>query len=124
MDSKVSVYIHHHGDFTPHPNVKYVGGEVDVINDFDTDLLSFRDLDEFVAKYKYDPNDLVYFKNDGRTSKSGTRLLFDDNTVREKVEIHGTLGRIDLYVDHYELEEVIDCPQSRGEHGRFGLVFA
>ena len=53
----------------------------------------------------------MYFKNDGRSFKSGTRLLFDDNTVREMVEIHRPLGRIDLYVDHYELEEVIDCPQ-------------
>ena len=51
----MSVYIHHHDDFTPHLNVKYVGGEVDVIYYFDTDLLSFRDLDEFAAKYKYDP---------------------------------------------------------------------
>ena len=111
MDSKVCVYVHHHGYFTPHPNVKYVGGEVDLIEDFDTDLLCFRDLDEFAASYKYDPSDLVYFKNDGRTFKSGLRLLFDDNTVREMVEISRPLGRIDLYVDHYELDEVIDGPQ-------------
>ncbi|KAL8112935.1 hypothetical protein AgCh_020304 [Apium graveolens] len=50
--SKVHLYIHHHGDFTPIPNVKYVGGEVDVLEDFDTDLLSFRHLDEFAGKFR------------------------------------------------------------------------
>ena len=56
MDSKVSVHVHHHGDFTPHPNVKYVGAEVDVIEDFDTDLLCFRDMEEFAANLIWNKN--------------------------------------------------------------------
>ncbi|KAL8144883.1 hypothetical protein AgCh_003185 [Apium graveolens] len=94
--SKVHLYIYHHGDFTPIPNSKYVGGEVDVLEDFDTDLLSFRHLDEFAGKFRYHPSELVYFKTDGKTWENGTRLLFDDNSVREMVEIHRGLGRIDL----------------------------
>lgn len=113
MDSLVTICIHHYGDFGPEPNPKYIGGEVEVINGFDNDLLSFRDLDDFAVKCHYSLSDLVYFKNDGTTFENGVRLLFDDNTAREVVDIHKPLWRrvIDLYIDHYKLDEVIDLPQ-------------
>lgn len=113
MDSFVTIRIHHHGEFGPEPNPKYIGGEVEEINRFDTDLLSFRDLDMFAVKYHYSPSDLVYFKKDGTTFENAIILLYDEKTVREMVNIHRPLGLrvIDLYVDHYELYEVIDLPQ-------------
>lgn len=62
--STTTVYLHHHSDFTSPPNVKYLGGKVKVIFNFYTDIMSFRDLEEFGKKYCYDANSLVYFKCD------------------------------------------------------------
>ena len=44
------LYLYHHGNFSPPPSVKYMGGKVEVIHDFDSDTLSFRDLEEFTKK--------------------------------------------------------------------------
>lgn len=42
------------------------------------------------------------------------RFLFDDKTVREMVDIHKPNGEIDLYVDHYDLDKVIDASERLG----------
>ncbi|WOG86990.1 hypothetical protein DCAR_0206209 [Daucus carota subsp. sativus] len=108
MESLISIYVHHHGELSHVPKVEYKGGKVDFILGFDTDVFSFRDLDDFAEKYGYSPTDLVYFQTSGMSIEGGVKLLYDDNTVREMVDIHKPLGRIDLYVDHYEFDEVID----------------
>ncbi|KAL1808584.1 hypothetical protein ACET3Z_025574 [Daucus carota] len=47
--------------------------------------------------------------------EDGVKLMYDDSTVREMIEIHRTLGRLDLFVDHYEIDEVIDLPHESDE---------
>lgn len=47
MSTYVTICLQHHGDFTTGPNMNYVGGMVELIPDFDTDLLCFRDLEDF-----------------------------------------------------------------------------
>ncbi|KAL8155488.1 hypothetical protein AgCh_000758 [Apium graveolens] len=116
MDSSVTIYIHHHGDFEHKPKPKYVGGVVEVIPGFDSDLFSFRDLDDFAVKCGYAKSDLVYFKNDGLTFESGMRLLYDDSTVRAMVDIHKPIGKINLYIDHYDVDEVIDNQGDENEN--------
>ncbi|XP_074338078.1 uncharacterized protein LOC141675268 [Apium graveolens] len=125
MDSSVTIYIHHHGDFEHKPKPKYVGGDVEVIPGFAPDLFSFRDLDDFAVKCSYAKSDLVYFKNDGLTFESGMRLLYDDSTVRAMVDIHKPIGKINLYIDHYDVDEVIDNQEDEndnegGEYGNQG----
>ncbi|XP_074365144.1 uncharacterized protein LOC141706232 [Apium graveolens] len=125
MDSSVTIYIHHHGDFEHKPKPKYVGGDVEVIPGFDPDLFLFRDLDDFAVKCGYAKSDLVYFKNDGLTFESGMRLLYDDSTVRAMVDIHKPIGKINLYIDHYDVDEVIDNQEDEndnegGEYGNKG----
>lgn len=107
-----TLYLYHHGDFSPPPNVKYMGGKVEVIHDFDSDTLSFRDLEEFAKKYDYDVNSLVYFKCDGHSFKQGTRVVYDDISVRDLIALCKPHGKIELYVDHFNLDELIDVPPS------------
>lgn len=47
MNTCVSLHIHHHGKFTELPKCDYIGGWVDVIEKYDTDLSCFRDLDDW-----------------------------------------------------------------------------
>lgn len=109
MESFVIIYVHHHDDLVHAPKVEYKGGKVDVIPAFDTDIFSFRDLDDFAKDFEYDPSDLVYFQT-GMCIDDGVKLLYDDSTIREMVDIHKPLGMIDLYVDHYSCDEVINSP--------------
>ncbi|KAL8113628.1 hypothetical protein AgCh_020812 [Apium graveolens] len=117
-----TIYLHHHGDFTPPPTVTYVGGRTEVIKDFDSDLLSFRDLEDFAIKYEYDVNALVYFKCDGHNFKDGTRLIYDDVSVRDLVALSKPYGRIDLYVDHFDLDELVDVPHTPKQSNKIASV--
>lgn len=110
--SSTTLYLYHHGDFTPAPNISYRGGKVEVIPDFDCDTLSFRDLDEFAEKYSYDSNSLVYFKCDGHSFMKGTRVVYDDVSVRDLVDLCKPYGKIELYVDHFNLDDLIEVPKS------------
>ena len=107
-----TLYLHHHGDFTPPPNVTYIGGKVEIIPNYDSKVLSFSVIEEFPAKYAYDANSLVYFKCDGHTFSKGTRLIYDDTSVSDLVELCKPYGRIELYVDHFELDELVDVPNT------------
>ncbi|KAL8099046.1 hypothetical protein AgCh_031661 [Apium graveolens] len=107
-----TLYLHHHGDFTSPPTITYVGGKIEVITEFDSDLMSFRDLEDFAQKYDYDVNSLVYFKCDGFSFSEGIRVIYDDGSVRDLVDLSKPYGRIDLYVDHFNLDDLIDVPQT------------
>ncbi|KAL8149914.1 hypothetical protein AgCh_006790 [Apium graveolens] len=115
MSSFVTIYLHHHGDLTSPPNVSYIGGKVETLHNVDTDVFSFRDLDDFAVKYDYDPSALVYFKSDGSSFRNGVSLLYDDDTVREMVELHKPYGKISLFVDHFELDNLVDMPTTPTE---------
>lgn len=107
MYSLVTINLHHHEHFG-------LCCQREVITEVDTYIFTFRDLDDFAIKYAYNFTDLVQFKNDGVTFESGMRFLFDDKTVREMVDIHKPNGEIDLYVDHYDLDKVIDASERLG----------
>lgn len=65
--STVNIELHHHGKFLDYPECYYIGGNIEVLNDIDTDLLSFRDLENWAKLYKYNSNCLMYLKNDGHS---------------------------------------------------------
>lgn len=114
--SITTVYLHHHGELTSPPNeVKYLGGKVDVIPNFDTDVMSFRDLEEFAKKFCYDANSLMYYKSDGHSFSGGTSLVYDDISIRDLIALSKPYGKIELYVDHFDLDELIDVPHTPKE---------
>ena len=99
MSTRANVYIHHHGnlDIT---KPSYHGGKVDTIN-LDTNEFSFRDLEDFSKKFDYDLIALVYYKTNGHDFSDGMKIMYDDESVREVVNVSMPYGKIDLYIDHY-----------------------
>ena len=52
---------------------------------FETNSLSFCNLEELAEKYGYNMDYIVYFKIDDRTTNKGVRVVYSDNTVRDLV---------------------------------------
>lgn len=73
-------------------------------------------MEEFVEKYSYNPGSIVYFKSDEKSFKNGLRVLYDDDTVREMVELHKLHGKISLFVDHFELDNLVDMPTTPNQN--------
>ncbi|XP_063942943.1 nonsense-mediated mRNA decay protein 2-like [Daucus carota subsp. sativus] len=111
----ITVEINHHGSFhNDARNPRYIGGYVDVIKEFDADTLSFRDLGEFAEKFNYNPESLAHFKRDGKNMSSGMRLLYDDESIRDCIEVSKPYGKIELYIDHW-LDEGENVDNDRGK---------
>lgn len=75
------------------------------------EIFFFCNFEEFVEKYNYDSNVLIYFKTDGHSFKKETMLADDDNSVRKLVKLCKPYGRMYLYVDQFDLDELIDVPK-------------
>lgn len=88
MSTLATVEVNHHGEFVPQPECVYIGGKCDVVDNVDTDTLSFRDLDDWAAMFNYSPESLIYFKNNGHDYTDGIRMLYDDNSVRDMVSVY------------------------------------
>ena len=111
----ITVEINHHGSFhNDARNPRYIGGYVDVIKEFDADTLSFRDLGEFAEKFNYNPESLAHFKRDGKNMSSGMRLLYDDESIRDCIEVSKPYGKIELYIDHW-LDEGENVGNDKGK---------
>ena len=106
--SKIDVFVHHHGYFARPPNgtIQYVGGKIDQVYE-DTETLCFNDLEHYAVAFDYDRGySLVYFQSDGHSFEKDVRVLSDDATMKELIEICEPFGRIDMFVDHFDLEEL------------------
>lgn len=102
----IKVYLHYDGEFSPKTFMgqdNYIGGVIDVF-EIDTDLFSFRDLEEFSQTYDYGKNALVYFQADGDSFKNGLRVLYDDESVRDMIKVCSPFSAIHLYVDDKKIE--------------------
>ena len=54
MDGHIDVYLHHGGTLVTEPELKYIGGDVQIVEDFDIDFLSI-----ITVKY-FNKKNLVY----------------------------------------------------------------
>ncbi|WOH13968.1 hypothetical protein DCAR_0933482 [Daucus carota subsp. sativus] len=99
MSSLMNIEVNHHGKFPPQPLCYYIGGKCDLIPNVDTDLLSFRDLDDWAIQFGYNSESLVYFKTNGHDFSNGVRVLYDDGSIRDMVGVCSQYGKIEVYVD-------------------------
>ena len=107
---KIDVFVHHRGYFAHPPNgtIQYVGGDVDRVME-DTDTMCFADLEDYsVAFDYYRGNSLVYFQCDGHSFEKNVRVLYDDASMKEMIEVCQPFGSIHLFVDHFDLEHLQD----------------
>lgn len=105
---KIDVFVHHHGYFAhpPKGTIQYVGGKIDQVFE-DTERMRFSDLEDYAVAFDYDRgNSLVYFQCDGHSFEKNVRVLYDDDMVKEMIQLCEPFGRIDLFVDHFDLEEL------------------
>ena len=103
MDSRVLIYLHHHGDFTSETfkgNANYVGGKVDIMENVDTNKLTMLTIQSYSLKYKYSRTDFVYFQTDGHSFRKGIRLVYDDDSLSNLIRVSLPYKRINLFVNH------------------------
>ena len=105
---RIDVHVHHRGYFVHPPNgiVQYVGGKVDELVE-DTEKMCFADLEHYSVAFGYDTgSSLVYFQNDGHSFDNNVRVLYNDDGIKEMIEICKPFGCINLFVDHFDLEDL------------------
>lgn len=58
---------------------------------------------------------MVYFQCDGHSFKKGVRILYDECSVKEMVEKCLPHGAINLFVDHFNMEDLINTDEPNEE---------
>lgn len=103
-----TVYVHHNGYFAHPPNgtIQYVGGVVHQLME-ETDDMRFGDLEHYAVCFDYErSNYLAYFQCDGHSFEKNVRALYDDDSIREMIEICLPYRSINLFIDHFDLEDL------------------
>ena len=73
----------------------------------DTETMCFGDLEHYSVAFEYDKsNSLVYFQCDGHTFEKNVRVLYDDASIKEMIEIFKPFDAIHLFVDHFDFEDL------------------
>lgn len=112
----LDIFIHHHGSFASPPRCEYIGGKIDYLLDINSDVISFDHLLNYAVAFDYDyENSLVYFQCDGHSFEKGVRILYDEKSVREMVDLCIPFGNIHLFVDHFNLDDLISNDEPNGE---------
>ncbi|KAK1382942.1 hypothetical protein POM88_020677 [Heracleum sosnowskyi] len=112
MTTLINIEVNHHGEFAPQPKCYYIGGRCDVVENVDSDILSFRDLEDWAAMFNYNPECLVYFKNNGHDFANGVRIVYDDSSIRDMVDLCKPYGKIEVYVDSSLTDEAIEADRN------------
>jgi hypothetical protein len=63
VDKTVIFEVHYGGELTRHPTWKYLGGELDVIDPIDEDLVCFFYIEDMLKVYGYvKTKDVIFYK--------------------------------------------------------------
>lgn len=77
----------------------YVGGDISVYDEpYDSDCLSFIEVETIVKPYGYNVGDLVYYKEPEKSLNEGLRLISSDHDVLQMVKCHKGEQVIVLYL--------------------------
>jgi len=87
--------VHHGGRF----NREHRRWDVSYYPDpYDSDELSFIDIERVVKTYGYGPGNLIYYNIPTKSLDEGLRLLSFEHDVIEMVEHHDEHGLVELYL--------------------------
>ncbi|KAB1210012.1 hypothetical protein CJ030_MR6G023561 [Morella rubra] len=117
--------VHYGGKFNRSDGCTYVGGNVSMHNDpYDSDCLSFIEIEGVVKEYGYKSNDLIYYNEPDKNMVEELRIISGDPDVLDMVAAHVGKESIVLYVVGFEngpeKELVNDVDEDR-ERCRFGI---
>ena len=93
--------VQHNGNFEWNPSLKYVGGEVSTMANFDLDLLSHFEIQDICAEAGGPINSRIYYLIPGGNLEQGLRLINLDDDVTYMCELHAKwpTNEIALYVE-------------------------
>ena len=90
--------IHFGGRFKNLNGLIYVNSDITVHDEpFDSDCLSFFELESILGKYGYQRGDLIYYKLTDMSLNNGLVLLKTNNDVLNMVDVHKTEKVVVLY---------------------------
>lgn len=99
-DQYFSFEVHHGGHFVWNPQVAYVGGKVDYVDEFDPARLSLFDIrDEYYKMLAGTGAIDLYFRWPGYTLDMGLTLINGDADVLKMLEMYRGLTVIVIYVE-------------------------
>ena len=104
MSDTVNIHFHYGGTWVFNPNIKYIGGEVDILENFDCDFLSYLDLrDRYIEQYKYAHVSSIFVVEPGKTMNDGLLLIDDDDGIRrvlEYIKKYPWVNYIEVFANH------------------------
>lgn len=90
MPSEFLVFeVHYGGRFSSHFGCSYVNGDVSMYNEpYDSNCLSFFEMEDIVKPFGYKLGDLIYYKHPGKSLDNGAILVSSDHDVLAKGKCH------------------------------------
>ncbi|KAB1228152.1 hypothetical protein CJ030_MR2G000728 [Morella rubra] len=81
--------VHYGGRFSRHFGCSYVNGDVSMYNEpYDSNCLSFFELEDIVKPFGYKLGDLIYYKQPGKSLDNGAILVSSDHDVLAMGKCH------------------------------------
>lgn len=96
-----SICFHHGGNFCNNGGLKYVGGQAEIMDGCDTDIISFWDLKKEISSVlKYKNVLSLYYKVPGISLELGIKRLYSNNEVVEMINMIKESNQIEMFVEH------------------------
>ena len=100
MDDLFSIFVHHGGYFTENPKT-YVGGEVDVVDNYDLDKWSKVEIEGICRDFGYTSvSRLWYTMPSMDQERANFHLVIDDHDAMNMTELVKGHKEIHVYVEH------------------------
>ncbi|GMY29893.1 hypothetical protein FCV25MIE_25135 [Fagus crenata] len=108
VDKTVTFEVHYGGELTRHPTWKYLGGELDVIDPIDEDLVCFFDIEDMLKVYGYvKTKDVIFYKKPELEIEDGAFVtITNDKQVKNMLDIFEHYPTIKIYIGHHGLMDV------------------
>ena len=105
----IDLVFHYGGKWEYKPKLSYVGGEEDIVDDFDLDYLSYPHiLKKYQVHLGYPNAKKIFALKPGRSLENGLFLLHDDNSIMKMVKhIRMSMGCQEM---HIYTEHEVDVP--------------
>ena len=113
MDRRVNINFHFGGQWAMNPNLQYLGGDVDVVPNFDPDYMCYEDI---LFRYKNGLGFInvknIFVRKPGKDLEKGLYLVNDDDSIRRTlyyISKYSWVSELDFYAQ-CEIDEPMFAP--------------
>ena len=104
MSHLVNIHFHYVGKWVFHLDIMYVEGEVDTINNFDPDYLSYISIKKrYIKQFGYAYVSSIFVLEPGKTLNNGLLLIDDDDGIRRVlgyIREYSWVDDIEIYANY------------------------